>query len=580
MKERMKYLKKTYGFMRPYMFLYLLGMLFYNGQQFMVNYIIGLFGRNTMDGIVARDASEVFWGMVTAFLFLVGAGALIAFGIYVSGRATVYADRDLRKKLFNKFVNSSLEASQSGHSGEGIAAINTDAGTTTDIYMDHMSNFLRPAITIILSIGTIFIIDWRMGLVSVGLGLIAYAAQAGFVKPLAKIGKERLNANADAVKSVSDVFQGAISIRAFNMQDKAAANADISINRLRLLRFREAFIGMWQDMFTTVQGWLSLVAVFGFGGWLVATDRGIEFPTLLLILPLLQGVAHSIGAVGGAWAGLQPPLEASKRVFNIIDGKTVKHSGNKKSFTGSSIKISNMWFKYKDAATNALTDITLEIKPGEMVAFIGPSGSGKSTLLRAIIGFYEREDLGISIGDTAFNDADITAWRGNFAYVDQSCKLFDMTIKENIALGMINSEAESDQTTDERIVSAAKRAFAHGFIEQLENGYDTPCGEKGASLSGGQKQRIAIARALIKSAPILVFDEATSALDADSERYVMETIESLREEHNHTILITSHNPDTVVDADRIVVMEAGRIVEIKKNISITEETKDSSISEE
>jgi len=188
---------------------------------------------------------------------------------------------------------------------------------------------------------------------------------------------------------------------------------------------------------------------------------------------------------------------------------------------------------------------------------VGPSGSGKSTLLRIISGFYEREQPGLTLGGMSFDAASIAMWRKQFAYVDQSCKLFDMTIKENIALG------RKDNVSDADIIDAAKKAFAHDFIEELENKYDSPCGEKGSSLSGGQKQRIAIARALIKGSPVLVFDEATSALDADSERCVMDTIESLR--RDHTILITTHNMKNIATADKIVVMEVGRIAEIGKH---------------
>ena len=188
-----------------------------------------------------------------------------------------------------------------------------------------------------------------------------------------------------------------------------------------------------------------------------------------------------------------------------------------------------------------------------MIAFVGESGSGKSTLLRAIIGLYEREDLGIKLGGLAFGGTSIKNWRQNFAYVDQSCKLFDMSVKENIAIGLMGNASDDD------IIEAAIRAQAHDFIMELEGGYDAPCGEKGDTLSGGQKQRIAIARALVRKAPILVFDEATSALDKDSEVEIMKSIESLRKDH--TILITSHNLQSIAGADAIVVLESGCITE-------------------
>jgi subfamily B ATP-binding cassette protein MsbA len=309
-------------------------------------------------------------------------------------------------------------------------------------------------------------------------------------------------------------------------------------------------------MFTTLQGWMSLAVTFALGGWLVATDR-LEFYMLMIVLGMFETLVNSIGRIGSTYADLQVPIAGAKRVFSILDKGT---SGQKteiseeKSPTGFALSIQNLNFAYRDAASNALTDISLNINENEMVAFVGESGSGKSTLLRLIIGMYERTDLEIELGGVSFNEMSAKSWRRSFAYVDQSCKLFDMSVGENISMGL------GGKADDALITAAAKRAAAHDFIVGLEGGYDAPCGEKGATLSGGQKQRIAIARALLKGSPILVFDEATGALDADSENYVMETINSLRSDH--TILITTHNLKNTITADKIVVMDKGRITEI------------------
>ena len=188
-----------------------------------------------------------------------------------------------------------------------------------------------------------------------------------------------------------------------------------------------------------------------------------------------------------------------------------------------------------------------------MVAFVGPSGSGKSTLLRTITGMYDREEMDIRLGNKNYQECDQKSWHSKFAYVDQSCKLFDMTIAENIALGA-GGEAPIEQ-----IKQSAIKAAADSFINELPEGYNSECGEKGSTLSGGQKQRIAIARAVCRKAPILVFDEATSALDAESERNIMETIETLRKDH--TILITTHNLHNIEKADKIVVLNEGKITQ-------------------
>jgi len=552
----MMYFKKAFSFMRPYAFQYAIGMFLSSSWGFVFNFVIGLVGSTVVAGALAGNTDEIVRGVFISLGAAVGLLTLIGLGRYLYNKTLLYARMDLKRKLFRSFMQRGLEASQASHSGEGVASINTDADIASELVGYFLSPLISPIIVSILSSITLFAIDWRMGLAAMGLGLLVFFAHSRFIKPIAKIDKEKLDANADAVKEISNVFQGAMSIRTFNMQEKTLDDASGKMNTLKLLDFRRAFISMWQRLFTTIQGWLALVTAFGFGGWLVATGR-LEFPMLLLALPLLEGISSSFGSIGEAIAGLQRPIEATKRVFDIIDNVPSAKEKGHLDFDGSALHIRNLDFKYQSAEENTLHDINLDVNVGEMVAFVGESGSGKSTILRIIVGFYEREQLGMTLGGTASDNVGIAAWRKNFAYVDQSCKLFDMTIKANIALGRKGKTEESD------IISAAKQAFAHDFIEELEQKYDSPCGEKGNVLSGGQKQRIAIARALIKGAPILVFDEATSALDADSERYVMDTIYSLRNEH--TILITTHNLENVVTADKIVVMDKGRIAEIGKH---------------
>jgi ABC-type multidrug transport system fused ATPase/permease subunit len=398
-----------------------------------------------------------------------------------------------------------------------------------------------------------------MGLGAVGVGLLGFLIQSRFAAPLARLGKEQLETNADTVKSLSNILAGALTIRTYSRQERALVQFDKESGKLRFLGFRQAFLSMWQNLFTTVQGWITLVFVFAFGGWLIATGQA-EFPMLMMVFPFARAISDAMSEVGADYAGLQPPIVAAKRIFDIIDAADGTASG-KMSFEKPEspdgkycITISDLNFSFKGASEDTLKNINLKIEENEMVAFVGMSGSGKSTLLRAIIGMYDRNTLSMEVGGMSFSTEKINNWRDNFAYVDQSCKLFDMSISENIAMGKQGEISEPD------IEKAAKRAFAHDFIMEQADGYDSPCGEKGGSLSGGQKQRLAIARALYRKAPVLVFDEATSALDAESERSIMETIESLRSDH--TILITTHNLSNIATADKIVVLDDGRIAEI------------------
>ena len=552
----MTYIKKMFGFMRPYMFPYCVGTFLSNSQSFVFNFLIGLVGSRVMAGAVAGDTNSITMGILLTLGVFAGLLALVGLGRYLQHHTRLLAVMDLKQKLFRSFMQRGLESSQSSHSGEGIAAINTDADVAQRIYAYSLSPLVGPVIATALSSVTLFIIDLRLGLVAIGLGAFAFFIQSRFFKPVAEIGKQRLESNAEAVKHISDIYQGAMSIRAYNMQEKTLERASSSMGSILLLDFRRAFISMWQQLFTTIQGWFALIATFGFGGWLVATGQ-LDFPLLLLALPLFEGITSDMGRIGEAVSDMQPPIEAAKRVFAIIDNAPASEDRGSLDFDGSALHIKDLNFKYQNAEDNTLFDINLDVNVGEMVAFVGESGSGKSTILRILAGFYEREHLGMTLGGTSSEAVSIAAWRQKFAYVDQSCKLFDMTIRENIALG------RKGNADDDAIITAAKQAYAHDFIEGLDEKYNSPCGEKGASLSGGQKQRISIARALLKGSPILVFDEATSALDRESERYVMDTIESLRS--SHTILITSHNLAIITSADKIVVMDKGRIAEVGKH---------------
>jgi len=562
-----QYFFRVFSYVKPYKFSYIIGTLIYCSQQFTFPFLMSLLFGGVTAAITAVNFSAVIDTIWLVLMLLLVFVVLTGVGTYFYIVGIVKACRDLTMDLFHAFIKSSIESNK--HSGEGVAALNTDINTATGIIDSALAPFLMNILAAVFSAITVFIIDWRMGLGALVVGTLILFAQSRFARPLARLGTEQLETNADSVKVLSNIFAGAMTIRAYNRQDRALVQFDRENGKLKKLAFKQAFIGMWQDLFNTIQGWLTLVYIFGFGGWLVAT-QGTEFAMIMMVFPLASSITTAMSQVGASFAGLQPPIVAAKRVFDIIDSVPESSSFRKSSMRNPHMRLrsgvrndelehsypltlTNLTFTYNNTTSKALDTINLAIAENKMVAFVGPSGSGKSTLLRTVIGMYERPELNMKIGNLPFSTENITNWRSHFAYVDQSCKLFDMTIAENISLGL-NGTASTEQ-----IEEAAKRAFAHDFITALPDGYNTACGEKGAGLSGGQKQRLAIARALVRKAPILVFDEATSALDAESERSIMETIEDLRSDH--TILITTHNLNNIVSADLIVVMDNGKISE-------------------
>ncbi|MCL2247939.1 MAG: ABC transporter ATP-binding protein/permease [Oscillospiraceae bacterium] len=559
-----KYFFKIFRFARPYAFRYALSQLMYSAQGFVFPFAMALLSGNIMAAVVAENSDMVVSAIIN-FAIIVGVFfVLLGAGIYNNIITIEKIMMNIKRELFRKFTKSGIEDAAVAHSGEGIAAINTDADTARGVFGQPLTEVVNCALGIIGSSIVIFAVDWRLGTGAFAVGIISFIMQHRFTKPLAKIGKDRLEVNADAVKTASNIFSGAMVMRAYNMQSRALIMFDTDNKRLKLLDFKRGFIEMWRGVFTTLQGWMSLAVTFALGGWLVATDR-LEFYMLMIVLGMFETLVSSIGRIGRTYADLQVPIAGAKRVFSILDKGTYGQEtdiSEEKLPTGFNLSIQNLDFAYRGATSNALSGISLNINENEMVAFVGESGSGKSTLLRSIIGMYERSDFGMELGGASFNEMSAKSWRRKFAYVDQSCKLFDMSVGENISMGLRGNASNA------LITAAAKRAAAHDFIVGLDGGYDAPCGEKGATLSGGQKQRIAIARALLKGSQVLVFDEATAALDADSENYVMETINSLRSDH--TILITTHNLKSIIAADRIVVMDKGQIAEIGKHDELIE----------
>ncbi|MDR2166912.1 MAG: ABC transporter ATP-binding protein/permease [Clostridiales bacterium] len=551
----MKYFFKMFRYLRPYWLSYGLGMFLYSAQTFVFTFIPGMFASMIMAAILAASPAMINDALIFMGIAVAIASVVTGAGIYVYVIQSNKAIRDLKRDLFRAFTATGIETAHT-HSGEGIAALNTEADRATEVYGNPLSVFLRNVIAIAGFIVVIFLIDWRLGLGTLAVGSLSFFIQNRFTKPLAKIGKEQLDANAAVVSSMSNKFSGGLTIRAYNLQERALVTFDRESSKLKFLDFRRAGIQAFQNMFMTLQGWLTLVLIFGGGGLLVIADV-LNLADLMLVWPMVTGAAHAFGDIGQTYASLQPPLVAAEKVIDRIDAARRgdrPRSPAPQTAKGYELRVENLNFRYRESQSEALRNISLEIPENQVVAFVGGSGSGKSTLLRAIIGMFEREELPITLGGLRFSDTSVRNWRKNFAFVDQSCTLFDMTIAENIAMGAGGAASIED------ISHAARRAHIHDFIEALEGGYDAPTGEKGGSLSGGQRQRIAIARALVKKAPIIVFDEATSALDKETEAQIMETILSLR--NDHTLLISTHNLDNAVCADMVIVLENGEIVEV------------------
>jgi subfamily B ATP-binding cassette protein MsbA len=293
-------------------------------------------------------------------------------------------------------------------------------------------------------------------------------------------------------------------------------------------------------------------------GW-QALHAGLTADTFGGFLTALLLAQQPVRNLSQLWPSAQPGIAAANRIFAAIDARpAILDAPEAKALkvarapSGGAVRFANVSFAYHGGADATLTGLDLDIPPGSKVALVGPSGAGKSTIFNLLLRFYDIDGGEITIDGTDIRDVTLASLRDNIALVTQEAILFDESILDNIALGRPGASRS-------QIEAAARDAAAHDFILELPQGYETRVGEGGLKLSGGQRQRIAIARAMLKNAPILLLDEATSALDTGSERQVQEALARLM--HDRTTIVIAHRLSTVLDASRIYVLDKGGVAE-------------------
>ena len=542
-----------YKFARPYFPPLIVGTLLYCSQTVM----FPLMNSVLLGGVTNSIQSGDYGTMITAALQVLGMTVLAMlmafFGVLLYVSSTEKALLRLQTKMLRSFISSG--ADEHTHSGERLSMLNTDVNTAQGLFCDALAGLLFSLLPMVLLSSAIFAVEWRIGLFTIFLGLFATTGQVLFARPIAKISVKTLETTAEITKTVGDIFSGGIIARVFRLQDHILTIFGRDNDSLRRLVYRESEVDGARKLVSGLSDILTTGGVFIVGSILIS--RGdMTLITLMALAPLCSSVAQSIAGFGAAWAGMQAPFEAGRRIYTLLDGDNRLDPLSEEQLTiphdtksGCLVEVKNLTFTYKGAEKPTLSDVSLSVGEGQLAAFVGESGCGKSTLLKVIAGLYKSDGAQVSIGGVPLSYDHIKEWRANFSYVDQNCTLFNLTIAENIGLGKQGCSLDEIKT-------AATEANADGFIKSLPQGYDTPVGEVGGLLSGGQRQRIAIARALIRRSPVLVFDEATSALDAASEREIVETINQLRK--NHTILLITHNV-SAIQPDVTFRIEDGRV---------------------
>ena len=456
---------------------------------------------------------------------------------------------DLRVDMFAKLLRLPKSYFDQHPTGKTLSKLTFDveqiAAAASSIWLD----FIKSSMSVIILVGYLFYKNWQLSLTLLILLPLVYLA--------VKLSSNRMRSSSIKVQNsmgrmthlLDENISGSSLVKIYHAQEQESEKFNDLIKNIRQQRFKVDMTGAFNTGFVNILIGLSLGSVVYFSSTLLAMSAG-EFLSFFTAMGMLVKPAKSLVNINKP---LQTAMAAGESVFGLIDEDEEHNSGTKQlKKSKGAIKFNQVSFGY-NSETTVLDDISLDIKPGETVALVGSTGSGKTTIIQLLAKFYSPTAGSITIDGIDIAEFEVDSLRSQIAFVDQNVRLFNDTVKGNIALGQI------DTMSDTQIQHAAKVSNAHDFIQELSDQFDTEIGEDGAKLSGGQRQRLAIARAIAKDSPILILDEATSALDSATEKQVQAAIDEMQKDR--TTIIIAHRLSTVQKADRIVVLRRGEIIE-------------------
>ncbi|CAK0767841.1 ATP-dependent lipid A-core flippase [Azospirillaceae bacterium] len=467
---------------------------------------------------------------------------------------------DIQKNLYSHLIRADLAFFHGTSAGQLISRVINDVGVMRGTVAECLTSIGKSTLTLLFLIAVMFYQDWALAFGA----FVAFPLAGWFV---ARVGRRtrRVSASTQAELGhfstvLNQTFQGVRHVKAYGMEMHERTRVSAIIDRLFSLVHKAFRVAAMTTPVSEVLSGVAIVTIVVYGGFRVIDGISTVGELMSFITAFLLAY-EPMKRLSKLNTQLQSGLAAAQRIFELLDIKPTlfdKPDAKLLEVERFDIRFDNVTFEYRKDAP-ALRGVSLDISAGNTVALVGPSGSGKSTVLNLIPRFYDVTGGAVTVGGLDVRDLAMSSLRSRIALVSQEVALFDDTIRANIAYGQFNASEES-------IVTAAKLAAAHEFIVRLPLGYDTEVGEHGVKLSGGQRQRISIARAMLRDAPILLLDEATSALDTESERIVQTALRTLQA--GRTTLVIAHRLSTVVDADRIYVLDQGEVAEVGKHAEL------------
>ena len=502
---------------------------------------------DTLFGVERSNESALLYSL-TLFAVIAVSSLFALTSVSASSWISNKVIMDLRVDMFSKLLKLPKAYFDKNTTGGILSKLTFDVEQISAAASNIWLDFIKSSLTVVLLTGYLFYKNYLLSLSLLVLLPLVYLAVKYSTFRIRSGSKKVQDSMGNMTHLLDENISGSDLVKIYHAQENEQNKFFELINTIRQQRFKVNMASGLTSVVNILIG-LCLAFVVYVSSTYLTMSAG-DFLAFFTAMAMLVKPSKNLININKP---LQQAIVAAKSVFTLIDEKTEINDGNQiLDQAKGDINFNNVSFSY-DGEKSPLKNINLSIKAGETIALVGSTGSGKTTLVNLLARFYQPSTGRITIDETNIDEFDLISFRSNIAFVDQNVRLFNDTIKGNIAFG------QKDSMPLESVIHAAKISNSSEFIEKLDNQFDTEIGEDGITLSGGQRQRLSIARAIAKDSPILILDEATSALDSATEKLVQSAINKMQQDR--TTIIIAHRLSTIKNADRIIVLKDGEIVE-------------------
>lgn len=577
-KEKIKLTKESYqkaqrifSYIKPYRLTFGIGWVFLvlsSSIGLVFPYLMGqLLGAPGMVGspndvqensslLDLNNINSIAFALFVLFLFQ---SIFSYFRIVLFTRVTENTLRDLRMSAFDRLVHMPMDFFNRNKVGELTSRISGDLNLIQETMRTTIAEFFRQVVLVVGIVIWLFFLSWKLALIMLATVPVMAIIAVIFGRFIRRLSKEAQDASASSNAILEESLMGIANVKSFTNEALELLRFNKAIEEIKALNVRS---GNWRGVFVSFI-FLCLFGAIVFIIWkgvhMVQVEQAMTLQQFFSFIMFTVMLGASIGSLPDLFASIQKAIGSTEHLMTLIAEPSEKEllKGDAAIRLGGKLQLNNVHFSYPQRPDiEVLKGLTLTAYPGETVALVGSSGAGKSTISSLLLNYYSVNKGELMYDDVSVNDIEVKNLRSQIAIVPQDVILFSGTIRDNIAYG-------KPDATEEEIQEAAKKANAFDFIESFPDKFNTQVGDRGIQLSGGQKQRIAIARAVLKDPAILILDEATSALDSESEKLVQEALDNLMV--GRTSVVIAHRLSTIRKADKIVVIDNGKVVEEGKH---------------